>query len=127
MNAYKHLLIEMHDEVACIRLVRTQLDETEILELGDELIHLTDRTGKLVLVLGPERPEILYSVFLAKLIGVRNAARRVGGELVLCQVSPILFSVFEAGQLHRAFTFRPTLQEALAFWQGQPVALSADA
>jgi hypothetical protein len=47
----------------------------------------------------------LYSVFLAKLITVRNALKRREGQLVLCEVGPTAYSVFEACLLHREFTF----------------------
>ena len=124
MNAYSYLLVESFGDVACARLVRTRLEEMEILEMGDELVHLAQH-GKVILLLGPERPDFLYSVFLAKLISVRNTARRQGGELVLCQVNPITFSVFEACHLDRAFVFRPTLDEALGFWQNQAAQATA--
>jgi hypothetical protein len=125
MNAYSYLLVELYGDVACVRLVRTRLEEMELLEMGDELVHLASLQGKLILLLGPERPDFLYSVFLAKLISVRNATRRRGGELVLCQVNPITYTVFEACRLDRAFVFCPTLDEALDFWQNQPAHATA--
>ena len=71
-------------------------------------------TKKLVLSLGPETPDCLYSVFLAKLVSLRNALVRLGGELVLCEVAPIAYSVFEACLLNREFTFVADFDAAVA-------------
>ncbi|MFQ3593447.1 MAG: hypothetical protein SNJ82_09725 [Gemmataceae bacterium] len=116
MNAYQYIRVEPHADVSCIRLVQTSLQEPQMLALGQELLHLARQVSKLVLILGPERLNLLYSVFLTKLIRVRNEARRQGGELVLCEANSITLSVFEAACLDREFVFRPTLADALAYW-----------
>jgi anti-anti-sigma regulatory factor len=122
MSAYQYLSVECHNDVACVRFVRTRLEETETLGLGDELFRLAHSHPKMVLVLGPQRLDLLFSVFLAKLIRVRNEARRLGGDLVLCEASPITWSVFSASLLDRQFVYRPTLAEALAYWRDQAAA-----
>ncbi len=71
---------------------------------------------KLALSLGPEPPDCLYSVFLAKLISIRNALRKLDGELALCEVAPIAYSVFEACLLHREFVFVPNFDAAVAYF-----------
>jgi hypothetical protein len=122
MDSYKHIRVERHDDVFCVRLRHTRLEETEIHQLGGELTDLCEQQGcrKLALSLGPEPPDCLYSVFLAKLVSVRNALRRNDGELILCEVSPTAFQVFEACLLHREFTFVPDFTSArAAFLQRQ--------
>jgi hypothetical protein len=122
MSAYQYLSVELCDDVACVRLVRTQLEEAETLGLGDELLHLAKTHPKMVLVLGPQRLDLLFSVFLAKLIRVRNEARRLDGDLVLCEATPITWSVFTASLLDRQFVYRATQAEALGYWRDQPAA-----
>ena len=115
MVTYRFITVEQRGDVFCVRLKSTRLDESEIHLLGDELTDLCDDQGccKLALSLGPQPLDCLYSVFLAKLVTVRNALRKHGGQLVLCEVSPAAYSVFEACLLHREFTFVPDFDAAV--------------
>jgi hypothetical protein len=115
MDKYHFITVEPRGDVFCVRLKSSRLDENEIHLLGEELTSLCDDQGcrKLALSLGPQPPDCLYSVFLAKLVSVRNALRRHGGQLVLCEVSPVAYSVFEACLLHREFTFAPDFDAAV--------------
>ncbi|MFO0842080.1 MAG: hypothetical protein U0797_06710 [Gemmataceae bacterium] len=62
--------------------------------------------------LGPQPPYCLYSVFLAKLVSIRNALARAGGRMVLCDVGPSTYGAFEATRLHQEFTFLPDFAAA---------------
>jgi hypothetical protein len=114
MDRYQYLDVERRGDVFCVRLKNPRLEENEIYHLGNELTGLCEKDGcrKLALSLGPQPPDCLYSVFLAKLVAVRNALRRQEGQLVLCEVSPTAFSIFEACLLHREFTFAPDFAAA---------------
>src|SRR5438046_1149040 len=70
-------------DVVCVRLEHTRLEETEIAQLGDEVLSLCREGGwrKLAMSLGPETPYCLYSVFLAKLVAIRNALGKLGGQM----------------------------------------------
>ncbi len=115
MDNYRLIKVEWQGAVACIRLRKSRLDESEIQQLGEEVIDAAGREGnKAALSLGPQTPECLYSVFLAKLIAVRNALKRKGGDFALVEVGPVAYSVFEACLLHREFTFLPDFAAALA-------------
>jgi hypothetical protein len=118
MPVYRHIQVDRRGDVCCVRLKNTRLEETEIQQLGEELISLCTAEGcrKLALSLGPEPPDCLYSVFLAKLVAVRNALAKVDGRLVLCEVAPIAFSVFEACLLHREFVFVNDFSAALEYF-----------
>jgi hypothetical protein len=117
MDTFRLIKVERIDGVACARLLRTRLEEGEILQLGDELLALANEAGggRVALALGPQQPDCLYSVFLAKLVSVRNACRRNRGELVLHSLSPLTYSVFEASHLHKEFVFRPGQAEAVTY------------
>src|SRR5687768_10588845 len=87
MNTYRYILVEDVGPCHVARLKQMRLEEPEIHQLGDELLALTQAAdGKVALSLGPQPPDCLYSVLLAKLISARNAARKNGGELVLCDL-----------------------------------------
>ncbi|MBY0230114.1 MAG: hypothetical protein K2W96_12600 [Gemmataceae bacterium] len=115
MDSYRHIRVERKDGAACLRLRKARFDETEIHQLGDEILAASTADGgtKAALSLGPGQPDCLYSVFLAKLVGIRNALRKAGGEFVLVEVSPLAYSVFEACLLHKEFAFFPDFESAL--------------
>ena len=121
MDSYRHISATRQGDVVCVRLKHTRLEETEIAQLGDEILSLCRQDGcrKLALSLGPETPYCLYSVFLAKLVAIRNALGKLGGQMVLCDVGPNTYDAFEACQLHKEFVFVRDFAAALAHFQEQ--------
>ena len=109
MSSYRFIQTERQGEVDCVRLRRTRLEEGEIYQLAEELLALVRDGGcrQMALSLGPQPPDCLYSVFLAKLITLQRTLREHGGGLVLCEVNPVARTVFEASLLDRQFTFLP--------------------
>jgi hypothetical protein len=122
MDSYRYISVERQGDVFCVRLKSSRLEESEIHQLGTDLTDLCELHGcrKMALSLGPQPPDCLYSVFLAKLIAVRNALRRHEGRLILCEVSPEAFNVFEACLLHREFTFAPDFASAVLMLSEPP-------
>jgi hypothetical protein len=113
----RHLEVEHIGDVFCVRLSRYDLHEREILELADELVSLIADRGcrRMVLSLGPESPQVLYSVFLAKLVMIRRRLLENGGEpLKLCDTTEDVQGVFEACQLNDLFEFYPDQASAVA-------------
>jgi hypothetical protein len=108
-SSYRHITVERAGDVFCVRLARPRLDETAVLELADEWNALIDREGcrKLVLSLGPEDPECLYSVFLAKLVSLQRRLQEKGGALKLAEAGPHTLNIFEACRLKTFFDFIP--------------------
>ena len=90
MDSHRHISATRQGDVVCVRLKHTRLEETEIAQLGDEILSLCREGGcpKLAMSLGPETPSCLYSVFLARLVATRNALGKLGGQMVLCDVGP---------------------------------------
>jgi hypothetical protein len=118
MKTYRHINVEQRDGVCCVRLRHSRLEEAEIQQLGEELVSLCTEDGysRIALSLGPEAPDCLYSVFLAKLVGVRNMLAKSNGRLVLCEVTTVAFNVFESCQLHREFVFLEDFAAAIAYF-----------
>src|SRR5436305_2245972 len=109
MVSFRHIQVHCQDDVFCVRLKHSRLEENEIQQLGEEIHSLCNVEGcrKLAISLGPETPYCLYSVFLSRLVAIRNALTRLGGRLVLCEVGPKAMSTFEACKLQQEFTFVP--------------------
>jgi anti-anti-sigma factor len=113
---YRTIVVERTDDVYCVRLKQTQLPEPEVHELAEELVSLIDNEGcrKMVLSLGPEAPNLIYSVFVGKLLMLRRRLQEQGGALKLCGASPAVHSVFDALQLTHFFDFYPDQAAATA-------------
>jgi hypothetical protein len=118
MSATGLLEIQRRGEVFCARLRRHRLDEGELAEVVEALEALVTQGGcrRLALSLGPEPPEFLYSVFLARLIHLQRVLRDHGGALVLCQVGPEVHSIFTSCRLDTMFTFVADFDAAVAHW-----------
>ncbi len=88
-------------------------------ELAQELRRLVAEGDcrKMALSLGPESPECLYSIFLAKLITLQRLLRERQGELVLCHAQPTVRDIFEACGLNQLFHFLPDFDAAVAYWR----------
>jgi hypothetical protein len=120
MDSVRLIQVDRQGDVFFLRLRNPRLEELEIHQLGEEIAWLVAEQGcrKMALSLGPEPPDCLYSVFLARLVAVRNALARVGGRLVLCEVGPVAMSIFRACSLHREFVFVPDFAAAAAVLAG---------
>jgi hypothetical protein len=114
-RTYPHLEIERRSTTCCVRLRSYRIAESEIHTVVEELVALSRSAGirKLVLSLGPKPPECLYSVFLAKLCWAQRIMDEEGGALVLCEVDPMVRSIFEACKLDGQFQFAEDFDEAL--------------
>jgi anti-anti-sigma factor len=120
---YRHLDLECRADVCCVRLRNRRLDEAELNDLTDELVDLVKVDGcrKMALSLGPEPPSCLYSVFLARLVSLQRLLREQGGGLVLCELRPEVYRIFEACQLDAQFRFARTVEAGCTMLaQGAP-------
>ena len=119
-SAHRYLEIDRRDDLCCVRLRIRRLDEEQLTAMTDELFALIKEEGcrKLALCLGPEPPQFLYSVFLARLVAVQRVLREHDGSLVLCELRPEVFRIFEACRLDTQFQFAPNLEEGCAVLRG---------
>ena len=112
---YRLIDAQRRGDVWCVRLRRTRLEEPDVYALADELLALVNNgCRQMALALGPDEPDCIYSVFLAKLMTVQRVLGERGGGLVLCQVSPVARTVFEAARLEEQFCFLPDFDAAVA-------------
>src|SRR5262249_39205041 len=98
---WRQIDVEARGDLRCVRLRQRRIEEASIDELGDELIAAASEEGvtRLVLSLGPQPPDCLYSIFLGKLIAVQRQLRDMGRTLLLCEAGPEVLAIFAACKL----------------------------
>ena len=89
------------------------LDEQAIQTIGEQLFNLVDTDGCKKLLLNFQNVEYLSSAALGKLITLNKKIQAVGGRLVLCEISPQIYEVFEITKLDKFFTIQKEEQAAL--------------
>lgn len=114
--SFRLLRVDKEGDVLLVHIRQLQMLETDVLDLGAELTSLITNTDckQMVLWLGPEIIDCLYSVLLAKLATVRRKLHDKGGKLVLCEVPDVVQGVFEVCHLKSFFTFAASKEAALA-------------
>lgn len=117
-QTYRYITFDRHGNAACVRLVKNRLEETEIFETFVELLRLAKEEGcpNLALSLGPQTPECMYSVFLAKLIGLQRRLRELGGSLKLCECTAQVVDILRACVLLDRFDVVPDTATACRQW-----------
>jgi hypothetical protein len=119
-STYQHIESSIDRGVFCVRLKHPRLEEHEVQEFGEELESLIKDCGcrKMVVSLGPNMPNVLYSVFLAKLVMIHRLLVEQEGAMQLCDVNEDVMGVFKACQLDTYFDFAPDRAAAVAALTG---------
>ena len=89
------------------------LDEQNIQVIGDQLFGLVDGEGLRKLLLNFGNVEYLSSAALGKLITLNKKLQAVGGRLILCNIDPQIYEVFEITKLDKFFKIMKEEQAAL--------------
>lgn len=112
---YQYIHIERLGPAIGVRLKRRKFDDETVDRMGAELARLLDEEGcrHLILNLGPDEPECLYSVFLAKLVSLKKRLDAVGGTFALANLSPLAHDIFVAAGIEKFFTIFPDQASAL--------------
>ena len=112
---YQYITFERTGEVLCARLQNPRVADQDMEDLGAELVRLVDveKGEKIVVCLGPDEPDCLISVFLAKLISLQRRLGSSGGELALAHVSEHTRGIFVAAGIEKLFHFYPDQESAV--------------
>jgi anti-sigma B factor antagonist len=89
------------------------LDEQNIDVIGKDLFSLVDELGRRKLLLNFGNVEYLSSAALGKFITLNKKLQAVGGKLVLCNIDPQIYEVFEITKLNKLFNIKKEEQAAL--------------
>ena len=92
---------------------RKILDEQNIQVIGEQLFSLVDESGRKKLLLNFGNVEYMSSAALGKLITLNKKVQAAGGRLVLCNIDPQIYEVFEITKLDKFFKIHKEEQAAL--------------
>ena len=110
----RRLEVEDLGEVTVVNFTdRKILDEQNIQVIGEQLFNLVDEAGRKKILLNFANVEYLSSAALGKLILLNNKLKAAGGRLILCNIDPQIYEVFEITGLKRVFNMYGEEQEAL--------------
>jgi anti-sigma B factor antagonist len=110
----RRLEVEQIGDVTVVNFVdRKILDEPTIQVIGDQLFSLVDEEGWRKLLLNFGNVEYLSSAALGKLITLHKKLQAAGGRLILCNIDPQIYEVFEITKLDKIFNIQKEEQAAL--------------
>jgi anti-sigma B factor antagonist len=92
---------------------RKILDEQNIQLIGEQLFSLVDESGRKKILLNFGNVEYLSSAALGKLITLNKKLQGAGGKLILCNIDPQIYEVFEITKLNKLFNIKGEEQAAL--------------
>src|SRR3954468_6191931 len=100
----RRLEVGEEGDVTCVNFMhRKILDEQNIQKIGEDLFSLVDELGRRKILLNFGNVEYLSSAALGKFINLNKKVRNSGGKLVLCNIAPHIYEVFEITRLDKMF------------------------
>ena len=101
----RRLEVEDIGDITVVNFVDKKiLDEQNIQVIGEQLFQLVDELGRRKILLNFKNVEFLSSAALGKLITLNRKLQSAGGKLVLGEIDPQIYEVFEITKLHKLFT-----------------------
>jgi stage II sporulation protein AA (anti-sigma F factor antagonist) len=108
------LEVEQVGEVTLVKLTEPKiLEERTTEEIGNQLLGLVEELGHRNLVLNFDRVERLTSVMLGKVVMLHHKAEEAGGQLMLCNIQPRVYEIFELLRLPHVLNICDGEQQAL--------------
>lgn len=109
----RRLEVEEIGDITVVNFIdRKILDEQNIQIIGEQLFGLVEE-GRRKVLLNFGNVEYLSSAALGKLITLNKKLQTAGGRLILCNIHPQIFEVFEITKLDRFFNIQKEEQAAL--------------
>lgn len=101
----RRLEVEDIGDITVVNFVDKKiLDEQNIQVIGEQLFQLVDELGRRKILLNFKNVEFLSSAALGKLITLNRKLQSAGGKLVLGEIDPQIYEVFEITKLNKLFT-----------------------
>jgi len=111
----RRLEVEEIGDVTVVNFTdRKLIDEENIQVIGEQLFHLVDDLGLRKLLLNFSNVEYLSSAALRRFITLNKKVNAAGGRLILCNLDPQLYKVFEIAKLDRFFHIRSNEEDGRA-------------
>src|SRR6266481_1180165 len=100
----RRLEVEPIGDVTVVNFIdRKILDEQNIQIIGEQLFSLVDTEHVKKMLLNFCNVEYLSSAALGKLITLNKKVNAAGGKLVLCNIDPQIYEVFEITKLNKLY------------------------
>ena len=100
----KRLRVRERGDVTVVSFMdRKILDESNIEEIGKELLTILAKRPGIKLLLDFETVQYLSSAALGKLITLNKRVAENSGRLVLCSIKPQIYEVFQITKLNKIF------------------------
>ena len=100
----KRLKIRERGDVTVVSFMdRKILDESNIEEIGRELLEMVQSRPGIKMMLDFENVQYLSSAALGKLITLNKRVAEKAGQLVLCSIKPQIYEVFQITKLNKIF------------------------
>ena len=110
--------VVQEDDLCLVTMNRDQLTDDDNLELfGQDFTLLIEKHEICKFVLRLSRVRYMTSSAIGKLITLHRKVNRIGGSLVLCELTPDVSATLDAARLLTYFTYRPDLAGAMATFQ----------
>ena len=108
------LEVEDNGDITIVNFIdRKILDEQNIQKIGEDLFHLVDSENRQKILLNFGNVEYLSSAALGKFITLNKKVQAAGGKLILCNIDPNIYEVFEITKLNKLFNIQKEEQTAL--------------
>src|SRR6202035_5986825 len=103
----RRLEVEDYGEITVVNFIdRKILDEQNIQKIGEDLFSLVDELGRRKILLNFGNVEYLSSAALGKFITLNKKVNAAGGRLILCNIDPQIYEVFEITKLNKLFNIQ---------------------
>ena len=113
--AHRRIDVSKIGDVTVVKFLDKKiLDETNIQELGVELIGLVEQDNRKSILLNFSHVEFLSSAALGKLITLDRKVKAAKGRLKMSNIRPEIFEVFQITKLNKVFDIRNDEAEAVA-------------
>ena len=106
-------VVEEGDVTVVNFIDRKILDEQNIQKIGEDLFSLVDELGRKKILLNFGNVEYLSSAALGKFITLNKKVQAAQGKLILCNIEPNIYEVFEITKLNKLFNIQKEEQTAL--------------
>ena len=119
----RYLTVEASDGVTAVHFRGPRaaaLHEEVSREVAERLLELADALAGCTLVVNFSRVTFLTSTLLGKLMALHKRVRAAGGNLVLCDLRPEVYELFQVTRLHTVLDVRPRQCRGEDDRQGQP-------
>lgn len=101
-------------DVAIVTILESRiLDETNIAEIGRELMDLVTKQYMIKMVIDLGEVKYLSSAVLRQIIALYKAIKAEKGDLKLCRIDPSVREVFKITQLDKMIEIKDDLESAV--------------